>query len=493
MNPQVSGSFGVCGVAWFLLEAMGLLLNRKYRLQEIGRTIMPRFPWVFGNVILVALSAAFGTGWAADLDSEKDQEPSLPPIQRVMAAESPRASDPSPFFVGYNRGFVIAHDGKEGFSASDYPFVMRMSSWLQLRHVLFDSDIPDRDKNSFTLERIRLSFGGHLYSPDLKYSLMLDGNTDQSVQVTFLDSFVTYDVGRGLWGYDEGRLEIRGGNWKVPFSRSREESARRFQFTERSVANLFFDIGRSVGVSVLGESDSTGIPIRFETAMMNGLNTGRDSTLSGEDLDANLAWSGRCSADVLGDFGSDGEPDLDWRSSPVWRLGAGLALTSVDRTGQAEFLRQRVVSSGDRISNLLPESVSQYDIRLFTLDSHWKYRGWSVILEHHWRTLSSFRGGNIPSLIDRGIVVQTGYFIVPEKFELLARWSAISGDSGTLGGRNEHTKEIAGGFAWYIRGHDLKFNLDVARIDGVPVNSPRLNLLPGDYGWLMRTQFQFAF
>jgi hypothetical protein len=39
----------------------------------------------------------------------------------------------------------------------------------------------------------------------------------------------------------------------------------------------------------------------------------------------------------------------------------------------------------------------------------------------------------------------------------------------------------------------VKFNLDVSWIDGVPVNSSRLNLLPGDEGWLMRTQFQFAF
>lgn len=454
---------------------------------------MQRLLRVAGNVIIFTFFTAFGMAWGDDVDAGDALSSELPRISRVAKEELATSPDFSPFFVGYNRGFVIAHDGIEGFSASDYPFVMRMSSWLQLRHVLFDSDLPGRDKNSFTLERIRLAFGGHLYSPDLKYSLMLDGNTDQSVQVTFLDSFVTYDVGRGLWGYDAGRLEIRGGNWKVPFSRSREESARRFQFTERSVANLFFDIGRSVGVSVLGERDSSGIPIRFETAMMNGLNTGRDSTLSGADLDANLAWSGRCSADVLGDFGVDGEPDLDWRTTPAWRLGAGVALTTVDRNGQAEFMRSRVVSSGERISDLLPDSVSQYDIGLFTLDSHWKYRGWSLILEHHWRTHSSFRGGDIPTLIDRGVVVQTGYFIVPHKFELLSRWSTISGDSGTLGGRNEHTKEIAGGFAWYIRGHDLKFNLDVARIDGVPVNSPRLNLLPGDYGWLMRTQFQFAF
>jgi hypothetical protein len=422
-----------------------------------------------------------------------DDTTPLAPTVLVSEDSVGESSEPSPDFVGYDRGFVIADQGDGDFSSGDFPFVMRMNSWIQLRHALFESDEPGNDRNAVSLERIRLGFGGHLYSPDLKYSLVLDGNTDQSVLVNFLDSIVTFDLGRSAYGWEAGTLEIRGGKWKMPFSRSRDESARRFQFSERSVANLFFDIGRSVGVSVLGESDAGGRPLRFETAIMNGLNTGRDSTVSGEDLDANLAWSARVSTDFFSEFGNDGEPDLSWHPRPAFRLGGGLAFTTVDDTGQSEFVRQRVVRSGDRLANLLPEAVSAYDVGFFTVDAHWKHRGWSLIAEHHWRRIGGFRGTYIPSLLDYGLVLQTGYFLIPQKLELLSRWSRISGSSGTLGVQNQHTNEVAGGIAWYIRGHDLKFNMDVSWIDGVPLNSPRLNLLPGDEGWLMRTQFQFAF
>ncbi len=463
---------------------------------QSGRVVVPRRRVTVACVVLAALVIACCRLDAADVPVSGDEPTRLPPVEsasyEIEVMEQPPAL--LPHFVGYDRGFVIANHGTDGFSANEFPFVMRMNSWLQLRHALFESDGPNRDENALSLERIRLSFGGHLYSPDLKYSLMLDGNTDQSVQVTFLDSFVTYDLGRAVWGWDAGQLEVRGGNWKVPFSRSREESARRFQFSERSVGNLFFDIGRSVGVSVLGETEAfPNVPLRFETALINGLNTGRDSTVSGEDLDTNLACSARASMDLFSEFGNDGEPDLSWHPHPALRLGGGMAFTTVDQEGPTEFMRQRVVRSGERLSNLLPAAISAYDIWLVTLDAHWKHRGWSLIAEHHWRHIADFRGGNVPSLLDQGLVLQTGYFVLPEKLELLARWSRIAGNSGTLGVEIQHTDEVGAGFAWYIRRHDVKFNLDVSWIDGVPVNSPRLNLLPGDEGWLMRTQFQFAF
>jgi hypothetical protein len=462
---------------------------------QSGRVVVLRRRAAVSCAVLAVLVIAFCRPGAADVPINGDEPTRLPPIERASHEIEVMEQPPAllPYYVGYDRGFVIANHGTDGFSANEFPFVMRMNSWFQLRHALFESDGPNRDKNALTLERIRLVFGGHLYSPDLKYSLMLDGNTDQSVQVTFLDSFVTYDLGRAVWDWDAGQLEVRGGNWKVPFSRSREESARRFQFSERSVANLFFDIGRSVGASLLGETEALGVPLRFETALMNGLNTGRDSTLSGEDLDANLAWSARASMDLFSEFGNDGEPDLSWHPYPALRLGSGMAFTTVDQEGQSEFRRQRVVRSGERLSDLLPAAISAYDICLVTIDAHWKHRGWSLIAEHHWRYIADFRGGDVPSLLDQGLVLQTGYFVLPEKLELLARWSRIAGNSGTLGVENQHTDEVAGGLAWYIRRHDVKFNLDVSWIDGVPVNSSRLNLLPGDEGWLMRTQFQFAF
>jgi hypothetical protein len=251
-------------------------------------------------------------------------------------------------------------------------------------------------------------------------------------------------------------------------------------------------MGRSTGVSIFGEGEVYSMPSRFEIALINGINSGRDATISAEDLDRNFAWSARTSIDPLGPFTS-GESDLSWSPESILRLGAGVAGTMLDREGNVEFARPRVVASGRSLSELLPNTVDSYDFLMFTIDSHWKVRGFSFIAEYHWRTLYNFTDGSVPTLADTGLMLQTGYFVIPEKLEFLARWSKITGDSGTLGNEFQTTNEIGTGFAWFIRDQDVKFTVDLSWIDGVPINSPRLSLLPGDEGLLLRSQLQFGF
>lgn len=393
---------------------------------------------------------------------------------------------------GFANGFVLASPNTNSIRRRDYPFSTRLSGWMQLRHAIFESNGPNRDRNAFSLERIRVGIDGHAYSPDLQYTFVLDANSDQAVQVSFLDAFVNYDFGRNLFNLDAGRLGFRLGKWKSPFSRSREESARRFQFTERSVANLFFDIGRATGVSLYGGNNLFSVPSHFEIALINGINTGRDAAVSADDLDQNFGWSARASVDPLGQF-DDGESDLTWSPESRWRLGAGAAGSQVDREGAREFDRPRVVASGQPLVNLLPNTVNSYNFFLFTVDSHWKVRGFSMIAEYHWRSLSEFIGGNVPNLTDNGLVLQTGYFLVPRRLEAIARWSKVVGNSGTLGADYQRTNEIGTGFVWFIKNQDVKLTTDLSWIDGVPVNSPRLSLLPGDEGWLLRSQVQVGF
>ncbi len=394
--------------------------------------------------------------------------------------------------VGFDNGFLIASPELDSVSRRDYPFATRLSGWSQLRHAIFDSNGPNRSRNAFSLERIRLGIDGHVYSPDLQYFFALDANSDQAVQVIFLDSYVNYDFGRNLFNWDTNRLGFRAGKWKTPFSRSRDESARRLQFTERSVSNLFFDIGRATGFSLYGENELFSMPVRYETALFNGLNTGRDAVVSAADLDQNFAWSARTCFDPMGSFG-DGESDLQWSPRSVLRLGAGIAGSRVDREGSREFDRQRVVASGQPLSEFLPESVNSYDIWFYTVDAHWKVRGFSLITEYHWRSLSNFSDGSVPNLADNGFVLQSGYFLIPRRFEVLARWTNVVGNSGTLGERNERTNEMGAGFVWFLNNQNVKYTADVSRIDGVPVNSARLSLLPGDEGWLFRSQLQVGF
>lgn len=463
--------------------------------------------WLLGALlVLVAISQghveATDDGMRADTadggwqGTELTAPPArLPPAEMVSydAEAMFEPLPPSDSYVGYNRGFVIANHGLESPATSDFPFFLRVNSWLQLRHTLFNAADPREDLNLFSIERLRLGLGGHAYSPNLKYFFQFDGNSDQASQAIFLDYFVTYDLGCEFLGYDANQLGVKAGKWKVPFSRSRDESGRRLQFTERSTSNLFFDLNRSIGVGLFGELDAWSTPIRFETAIFNGFQSGADTDIRDAGLDQNFAWSARVYMDWFSEFGGDGEPDLGWHPEPALRLGFGLAGTRVDARGANEFSQPRVVDSGERLANLLPLEATAYNVGLYTIDAHWKYRGRSVIAEYYWRCLSHFLGGEVAGLSDHGFNLQVSQFVIPSKLELLTRWSRIAGDSGTLGVTRQSTDEVAVGAAWYLNGHNAKFILDVSRVNGMPLSSPRLDMLPGSEGWLLRTQFQFGF
>ena len=400
-------------------------------------------------------------------------------------------------YVGYDRGFLIAANQSQSNDGGSVDFLMRVNSWVQLRQSHFESDGPNADQNTFSFERLRFSFSGNVLSPDLKYFFQFDGNSDRSNAI-FLDYFATYDIGHNHFGLDKNKLGVKFGKWKVPFSRSREESGRRLQFTDRATANVLFDLNRSIGVGLTrdvesGEFGPLGGPGQLETAIFNGFKTGNTSTNRGNGLDRNFGWSLRGHTDFFSEFGSDGEPDLSWHCSPTIRIGGGLAFTRVDAEGSTEFSRQRVVDSGARLTDILPAGVSAYDVWFYTIDTHFKYHGLSVIAEYYWRYMTQFSGAAVPSLLDDGLVLQTGYFVIREKLELLVRWSRIEGDSGTLGVGDTSSDEFGAGFVWYFKGHNAKLTFDASRFNGAPVSSSRLDLLPGDAGWLFRTQAQVAF
>ena len=251
------------------------------------------------------------------------------------------------------------------------------------------------------------------------------------------------------------------------------------------MANVFFDLNRSIGVGLYGRLDHFGKPIHFETAVFNGFRTGSVSTNRSdamEGLDRNFGWSLRGHTDLLGEFGNDGEPDLSWHVEPALRLLGALAFTRVDSEGPTEFSRERVVDSGAALPSVLPASVTAYDVWLYTVSAHLKYHGLSVIADYYWRYITQFSGAAVPNLLDDGFVLQTGYFVIPEKLEIIARWSRISGDSGTLGLSDESSDEVAGGFVWYIKGHNAKLTFDASTSTALPLAARGLDLLTGRRG-----------
>jgi hypothetical protein len=395
--------------------------------------------------------------------------------------------------VGYDGGFVIASEADPGIDASHAPFLLRVNGLGQLRHTHFDSENADPDLNQIQLIRGRLTFSGNAFTSDLRYFVQLDGRSSSGDEIRLLDYFMEFDLGRSWLALDRDAVIFKAGRYKVPFTFARFMSAREFQFSDRSVASTFFDLNRSLACGLAGQSDRWSVPIEWEAAIFNGFVTGGAETGSSGRLDNNFAYSARLFVFPTGDWGTGTLADFDWHETLATRIGAGYGGTTLDRNGPVEFDMIRVVDSGQRLAELLPGAVRKYSVNTFCVDASCKYLGWSVTSEYYFRNISGFQGDELPNLFDHGLWLEVGKFVIPQKLELLARWSRVVGSSGTLGVDNLSDDEIAGGLTWYFREQNAKLVVDVTRLDGSPVNSSALDISRGATGWLARTQMQFAF
>lgn len=417
-------------------------------------------------------------------DSEQyDDDPALRPLESWF----------DQIVVGYDHGFVIASGADLDLHASDAPFVMRLNGWGQVRHTFFDSDGANPDINQIQLKRARIIFSGNAFTSALGYFVQLDGRSSSGDDMRLLDYYLTFDFGRYLWGLKRDAIAFKTGKYKMPFSAARYLSGREFEFTDRSVASMFFDVNRSLAVGMYGKNRICTMPLQWEVAVFNGLVTGGAETGSSGSLDTNFAYSGHVFAYPIGEWGDSGLADLGYHKTPAVRAGAGFASTTIEKSGRTEFDRIRVVDSGATLASILPPEVEAYSVSLFSIDASLKFRGLSFTTEYYFRNTGGFKGTALPLLFDRGFWMQAGYFVIPEKVELLARWSRVNGNSGTLGVTTESFDEVAGGLVWYINGQHAKFTLDVTHLNGAPIDSASLDIAPGDIGWLFRSQIQFSF
>lgn len=250
--------------------------------------------------------------------------------------------------------------------------------------------------------------------------------------------------------------------------------------------------------------------------------------------------------------------DLEYRCCPVLRAGAAVNLVWMGRRslyGDGEQSRVFVMPAapgGTRLINMLngdsltpngAHAVDSFDSYSYNAFLAGKYRGFNLCYEWWVRNLDHFKSAPAGSnniiyqdtlgpggasvnalfpghgLLDFGMTLLGGYFIVPRKLQVVARWSWISGESGDINGKGTFTTrvvpgvgpvnvvdgafrqfheadEYAVGINYYFKGQALKWSNDLSFYrGGNPAGgavSPA-NFIPGVDGWLLRTRIQFMF
>jgi hypothetical protein len=361
------------------------------------------------------------------------------------------------------------------------------------------------DASTFNLRTARLYFMGHLFSPDLKYYFQLAGETAENAQapgaVSMLDASVMST--HIPW------LNVQLGQYKVYFNRSQINSTAAMQFASRALAMDAFTASglnrRDVGITIMNDEEV--YPVNYYFGVFNGEGplVNRFAQFSSEEatvgcpggqtsgnpfpspagcpannrnLNANLRtsinqlmYTARLQWNILGRTGY-GEGDIAYSEAPQMVVGGGYAYnpglnTSTDNgfvgIDLANLnLRRSLAGLGN--GRILGQGV--VDFSTGTLDYAFKYRGFSLQAEYWFRNVTRHNKG-LPCLQtaviggpctafapgqfgnSTGWYVQSGYYLIPRKLEVAARYAYWDPDTRSA---SDLIKEVDVSLNWFLSG-----------------------------------------
>jgi hypothetical protein len=417
-----------------------------------------------------------------------------------------------------------------------------------------------------------LTPAGNTSSPN---ATLIGGGVSVDHAVRMFEAWVAYDW-RPCWGEKGCAHECPDGTYNYsptftliagkqkPFFGIEEIlSSQNEQMVEYSMADWFFDadddnLMMAVGTRIKALEDrlyvvaliTNGNESQFPNTQMDqypGFNGGFWYDFGGEWNAEAKKWT------LFGDYLSD----LEYHCHPVLRVGGEFDIVPMGRRslyGDDEQSRVFVTGPGNggtRLINLLTggngagfnngqHAVDEFDSYSWGAFAALKYKGFSLWNEWYLRNLNGFHSApqgrdqilytdglgrnalfpNQHALYDYGTTLQGGYFVIPKKLELVARFSWISGNSGDINGTGKVTtrtipgvpgtvdvvngafrqyhdaREFAVGFNYYFKGQQLKWQTDFSIYDGGnPAGggvSPA-GFIAGTDGYMLRTQIQLAF
>lgn len=369
-------------------------------------------------------------------------------------------------------GTTAGHDGKFFIGSADGNFRLNVGGQIQFRYLAnfrdgtFPDD-PDTDRNEsdddttlgFQTRRTKIWFEGHIFDPNLYYKVVgaFDRGDDGVFELE--DAYVGYKFDNGL--------DLRWGQFKLPFMREELISSTKQLAVERSNTNEFFNQGRSQGVQVAWMNEQ----FRATGAFSDGFNSANtDFTQDPSDF----AATGRVEYLAMG----------DWKQFEQF--------TSFRGTSNGLMIGGAIhwQDDSEEVNNPID------DFFAYTLDASWQSDGWNLFGAITGAAVSGDgpSGDNDPF----GFVVQGGVFMT-EDWELFARYDFTDGDV-----LNDYS-EVTFGVNYYMHKQAAKFTFDVVwALDetvtdtGAPTSaviSTGTGLLASDDSdqFVLRAQFQLVF
>lgn len=375
----------------------------------------------------------------------------------------------------FGKGFynVVAKDNSYSMK-----FAVRMQSLYVGEWNINDSSGIGAGDSQFLIRRARLKFGGHAYSPRLKYKVEL-GLTNRDISGAsshtkgaprvILDAVIKWNFYKNL--------TLWAGQTKLPGNRERVVSSANLQLVDRSLLNSNFNIDRDMGAQLrhhfkLGEN--------FTIREMISVSQGEGRNVTDPNL-GGYQYTSRLEILPFGEFKSKGDytgGDLKREEKPKLALAGTFDM------------HDRAVKSKSNQGDYMTNDVGYFETDITTIfaDMMFKYKGVSIMGEYAIRTAAQDSVANSDGTktgevvgVGTGMNFQVGY-LFKNNWEVATRYTSIALDKNVTG--RELQTQYTLGVSKYFEGHKLKVQSDISYLTEEK-NS--------DSGLMYRLQFELHF
>jgi len=340
------------------------------------------------------------------------------------------------------------------FTSPDGKFQLSLGGRGQFFYQYLDRDDVNGPATEVSLHRIRrfkVYMGGYAYTKNLTYRVQVDLAKSGTAQMLD-DAWINYRF------IDEAQLQA--GQFKMPFSRQELTSDGALQFVDR--ANAVDAFKPSYDIGAMAQGKTAGGKLAYNAGLFNGTGqSGTRTTNSG-------AWAARVVFNPFGEMRYS-EADLENTPDPLLSLGAGYFANTLKRNGNATFLDTTTSTPpyagtsgwlGKAAANTaIFDNTERVDVGTYGFDAAIKWRGFSAQGEYFG---GKAEGRNLGRTVHaRAYYGQAGYFLLPKRLEVAARYSGVDPDRGTA---RDRQIEVTGAVSYYFQGHNLKLQGDYTNL-----------------------------
>lgn len=358
--------------------------------------------------------------------------------------------------------------GLINIAGKDSTFTMNFSARMQYLSSSTWTEADDSfgsPESNFLIRRSRLKFKGFAYNPKLTYNIELGlSNRDISGASEFTSNAPRYILNAFIrWNFYKN-FTLQAGQGKLPGNIERVISSGNLALVDRSLLNSKFNIDRDLGVQLRHHFTLAGnfiVKERFAISQGEGRNVTKGN-LGGHQYTSRIEFLPFGNFTKKGDYSG---ADLLREQTP--KLMVGIVY---DQNTNAVKTRSNM---GSYITT--NEGFYQTDINTLFIDTHFKYRGFSIMGEYADRKaddpIAKNEDGTLTGdvvNVGKAINLQMGY-VFPSNIAITGRYTNVKFDE-IVSSKNDIT-QYTFGVSKYVAKHKLKIQTDATYENTVASNN----------------------